>query len=65
MDYKVTDRDFERCIGYWLNSNNKNYQQYVQGIKLFKEYLDEQRSLGADNAPTYHATEKIRAKEGK
>jgi hypothetical protein len=39
--YTITDEDFNRCIGSWLNANNSKYQTYVQGIKLFKEYLDE------------------------
>jgi hypothetical protein len=40
--YIVTETDFNKCIGDWLNDDNVNYREYVRGIKLFKEFLDEQ-----------------------
>lgn len=39
--YTITDEDFNRCIGDWLNADNSNFQAYAQGIKLFHDYLDE------------------------
>ncbi len=38
---EVADDDFDHFIGSWLNSDNPKYATYVQGVKLFKEYLEE------------------------
>lgn len=44
-DYTITDQDFNECIGDWLNADNPNFQNYVKGIKLFKEYLEEKNQV--------------------
>jgi len=39
--YAVSERDFEHFIAEWLNSENSKYSQFVEGVKLFRQYLDE------------------------
>ena len=37
--YTFTPNDYNDFIANWLNDENDNYQDYVKGVKLFKEYL--------------------------
>lgn len=39
---KLRDRDVERFIADWLNSDHEDYAKYVKGIKLFKQFLEEE-----------------------
>lgn len=43
MKYLVTTTDFEHFIADWLSSDHPDYQLYVKGVKLFREYLEEEK----------------------
>lgn len=43
-EYNFTENDFNDFVAKWLNSDHEKYQAYVQGAKLFIEYLEDKHT---------------------